>query len=248
VLDEQVPMDVAWKEAKKIGLRSKALEGKVIEYIESQQSRPESSIRPGINDRFMSGELDVSEWLGRFEVESREVFSSQKEVLDAIGLAPGSRVADIGAGTGFFARLFSEAVGDEGWVFAVDIAPSFITHIRQKSQDSRLTNLSPVLCSERSIDLPPKSIDVAFSSDTYHHFEYPQTTLSSIHRALRDGGTMVVVDFERIPGESREFILGHVRAGKKQVRGEIEAAGFEFVEEVMVSGFKENYFLRFKKR
>ena len=59
-------------------------------------------------------------------------------------------------------------------------------------------------------------------------------------------GTLIVIDFDRIPGKSREFILGHVRAGKGVFRSEIEAAGFEFVEEVELDGLKENYFLRFR--
>jgi len=58
---------------------------------------------------------------------------------------------------------------------------------------------------------------------------------------------LVVIDFERIPGKSRKFIMGHVRAGKKEFRSEIEAAGFTFVDEPKVEGLKENYFLRFKR-
>ena len=71
-------------------------------------------------------------------------------------------------------------------------------------------------------------------------------TLASIHRALRPGGTLVIVDFDRIPGVSREWLLGHVRCGKQQVIAEVEAAGFAFVEEVPL-GFEENYFVRFRK-
>ena len=61
------------------------------------------------------------------------------------------------------------------------------------------------------------------------------------------GDTLVVIDFERIPGKSREFILGHVRAGKEVFRSEIVAAGFRYVEEIKLPEFKENYFLRFRK-
>ena len=86
-----------------------------------------------------------------------------------------------------------------------------------------------------------------FACDTYHHFEYPQATLASIRRALRPGGTLVVVDFERIPGKTRPWLLDHVRCGKGQVIAEIAAAGFELVEEVPL-GLEENYFLRFVRR
>jgi hypothetical protein len=59
---------------------------------------------------------------------------------------------------------------------------------------------------------------------------------------------LVVVDFERIPEQSREWVLDHVRAGKDATRGEIEAAGFSFVEEIEIPGFEENYLLVFKKK
>ena len=111
-----------------------------------------------------------------------------------------------------------------------------------------MTNIMTVLCSDRSVKLPPESVDAAFVCDMYHHFEFPSSTLASIHRALKPGGTLIVIDFERIPGRSREFILNHVRAGKDVFRGEIEAAGFELGEEVDIPGFKENYFLRFSKK
>jgi predicted methyltransferase len=71
--------------------------------------------------------------------------------------------------------------------------------------------------------------------------------LASIHAALQPGGELVVVDFDRIPGVSREWLLTHVRADKKTVRKEIEAAGFRFVEDVPVAAFQENYLLRFRK-
>jgi ubiquinone/menaquinone biosynthesis C-methylase UbiE len=205
------------------------------------------SVKPGINSRFVDPALDVSEWLGRFEIESREVYAARETVLAACNIKPGFKVADIGAGTGFYSRLFAEAVDDKGWVFAVDISPRFLEHINQKSQEDNVSNVTSVLCTDRSTSLPPNSVDLVFICDTYHHFEYPQATLASIHRALKPGGSLVVIDFDRIPGKSREFILGHVRAGKDVFRGEIVTAGFRFLEEVNVPRFKENYFLRFRK-
>ncbi len=96
--------------------------------------------------------------------------------------------------------------------------------------------------------LPPRSIDIAFICDVYHHFEYPAESLSTIHQAMVPGGRLIVVDFERIPGVSRPWILGHVRAGKEVFRAEIAAAGFEFVEEIEIPRLQENYFLVFKRR
>lgn len=107
--------------------------------------------------------------------------------------------------------------------------------------------MTPILCGQDDVRLPPASIDAAFICDTYHHFEFPATSLASIYRALKPGGQVVVVDFERVPGVSSDWTLDHVRAGKEVFRAEIEAAGFEFAEEVEVEGLAENYFLRFRK-
>ena len=208
----------------------------------------EPSVKPGINDRFLDPELDVDEWIGRFEVESREVYTARNAVLAACEVRPGMRIADVGAGTGLYTRLFAEAVGSEGWVYAVEIAPRFLEHIEERASHDKLPNITCVLGSQDAIRLPPESVDLVFTCDTYHHFEFPASTLTSIHSALRPGGTLVIVDFERIEGVSRDWTIGHVRAGKPVVRREIEAAGFAFEREANVDGLSENYCLRFTKR
>jgi ubiquinone/menaquinone biosynthesis C-methylase UbiE len=208
---------------------------------------PEASVRPGINAAFLDPELKVDEWVDRFEVESREIYTSRHEIVRALKLQPGDRVADVGTGTGLFVAPLAEAVSPRGWVFAADIAPAFVNRVGQLAQAKRLRNVTPVLCGEDHVRLPPASIDLAFLCDVYHHFEYPFSSLQSIFDALVPGGELVVVDFERIPGKSRDWVLGHLRAGKEVFRKEIEVAGFEFVEETPMEGFTENYFLRFRR-
>lgn len=204
-------------------------------------------VKPGINDRFLDTTVDVSEWLGRFEIESREVYAARERVLDICDIKPGSVVADIGAGTGFYSRLFASAVGEEGWVYSVDISQNFLQHINDKSKEADVGNITAVLCTDRSVCLPPNSVDLAFICDTYHHFEHHESTLASLHKALKPGGTLVVIDFNRIPGKSREFLIEHVRAAKEVFQAEIVKAGFTFVEEVEVQAFEENYLLKFRK-
>lgn len=247
VLNDSISVEDARNEAKTVGLRSPGLEEKALAYIARRTDDSEKSVRPGINDRFLDPNLNVDEWIGRFEVESREVFAARKEVLKACGIKPGQRVADVGAGTGFFCRLFADAVGKEGWVYAVEIAPPFLEHINGKMRADNVNNFTSVLCSDRSVHLPPGSVDVVFVCDTYHHFEYPRSTLASIHRALKPGGTLIVIDFERIPGKSREFIVNHVRAGKEVFRSEIVGAGFKLADDVTIPALKENYLLRFTR-
>lgn len=205
----------------------------------------ESSIKPGVNAEFLKPELPVTQWVERFEREGREIYDQRARIAGAMGLRPGMSVADIGAGTGLFTPLFAEAVGTRGMVYAVDIAPDFVKHIEQRSLAAGLNNVRAVVCTERSVELPPNSVDVAFICDTYHHFEFPQSTMTSLHRALRRGGEVVLVDFKRIPGVSSEWTMNHVRAGQEVFEREIEAVGFRKVGEEDL--LKLNYFVRFQK-
>lgn len=208
---------------------------------------PEASVRPGINAEYMDG--DVSKWVERFEHEGREVYDHRQPIVAQMGLKPGMAVADIGAGTGLYTKMLADAVGPRGAVYAVDIAPGFVEHIRARAAAEGLENVEAVLCTERSVELPAASVDVAFAIDTYHHFEYPQSTLASIRKALRPGGQWIVIDFERIPGVSSEWILNHVRAGRETVIAEIEAAGFKLLSEGNEAPFlRQNYFLRFQRQ
>lgn len=208
---------------------------------------PPSATAEDINRDFLDPTLDPDAWVAKFEIESREVFTARKAIIAALRLEPGDRIADIGSGTGLYLQPFSERVGPDGRVYAVDISPRLVEFIECRVREERLGNVATVLSTADSTRLAPGSVTHAFVCDAYHHFvEYP-AMLASIHEALRPGGQLVVVDFDRVPGKSREWLLTHVRAGKEAVRGEIEDAGFEFVEEVEVEQFDENYLLRFRR-
>lgn len=211
-------------------------------------SLPEESVKPGINEDFLAADLDVGKFEQRFETESREVFAHRAKIAGLLGLRPGMRVADVGAGTGLFVWMFASKVGDTGKVYAVDIAEGFVHHIGGQAALRKVTNVVAVQCKEKSVELPAASVDLVFACDTYHHFEYPRNTLASIHAALAPGGELVVVDFIRIPGVSREWTLNHVRAGQEVVTAEIEAAGFAKVRDEDASFLKENYVMRFRKK
>jgi cyclopropane fatty-acyl-phospholipid synthase-like methyltransferase len=94
----------------------------------------EKSVRPGINDTFKNP--NVKDFVERFEIESREVFLKREDILGACGLKGGETLADIGAGTGLFTRMFSKAVGSQGRVIAVDISQNFLDHIQICSSGS----------------------------------------------------------------------------------------------------------------
>lgn len=204
----------------------------------------DTSVNPGINDSFR--DPNVKDFQERFEIESREVYAHRDEIVVACEIKPGSTVADIGAGTGLFTRLFSKAVGSEGKVLAVDISQNFLDHISLAAREARLTNIDTVLCKADSTELPPSSVDLAYICDTYHHFEFPMKTMASLHQALKPGGRVVLIDFRRVAGESTDWTMNHVRAGQEVFEKEVTEAGFRKVSE-KTGLLSENYFVIFEK-
>ncbi len=202
-----------------------------------------SAADPAINTPYTNPNFD--RWRATFEQHGREVYDQREAILSALHLTPGLVVADIGAGTGLFSRLMAREVGSEGRVYAVDIAPSFVAGIERTAREEGLENVVGVVNDQASIGLPADSVDRIFIADTYHHFEQPQAMLAAMWKALHSGGELVIVDFRRTPGVSSDWILAHVRAGEEVVRGEVEAAGFQFVESPGL--LQGNYFLRFRK-
>ena len=182
------------------------------------------------------------------ERDGREVYAARDQILAALALQPGQNVADVGAGSGLFTRLFAKAVGPTGTVYAVDIGEKLLAHIDAEAKAAGQTNIRTVLGTAHTTSLPSTTIDVVFISDTYHHFEYPEAMLASIKTALKAGGKLVIIDFKRVEGESSDWILKHVRAGQTTVVGEVEAAGFQQLDTVEVPGLAQNYFVVFAKR
>lgn len=203
----------------------------------------EQNVNPEINRHYEGAAF--KDWVGTFEREGREVYDKRNEVVKALNLKAGMNIADIGAGTGFYSLLFAREVGNVGNVFAVDITEDFILNINRRAAEANLKNIHGVLNTQKETLLAPNSIDLAFVCDTYHHFEYPQTMLESIYKALRPGGQLVIIDFMKQSGVSSAWVMSHVRADKKTVIKEIEQAGFKMQKE---SGLLQtNYFIWFVK-
>ena len=198
----------------------------------------EKSVQPGINKPYEK--VDLKAQIQRFEGEGRDVVKRKDEILAACGLKPGMHVADIGAGTGLFTRLFAPKVAPGGKVYAVDISKTFIEHIQKTCRDQKIDNVEGIVCPADSTNLPPRSIDLAFLCDVYHHLEFPQKTLASIRQALRPGGRLVVVEFHKA-GRMKD----HVRADKTTFTQEIVAAGFNLTDSRPLG--ETQYILQFQK-
>ena len=150
-----------------------------------------------LNRQFQDPNLDVQQFVQRFETDSREIFAQRQALVRAVDLRPGLAVADIGAGTGLFTWMFAEEVGPKGTVYAVEIAPAFLKSIGEHARQRGLEKVvKTVRSTQETTNLTPGSTDVAFVCATYHHFEHPEKVLASIHQALRPGGRLVVIDFD----------------------------------------------------
>ncbi len=204
----------------------------------------ERSLSPGINRNYQNP--DYAQWQAAFESEGREIFEQRHAIVDALKIKPGTVVADVGAGTGVLSLLFAQKVGPGGTVIAQDIAPEFLRGIEERARKAGLSQLRTALGREKDARLPANSVDLVFTSDTYHHFEYPQAMLASLHAALKPGGRLIIIDYEKIPGRSSSWVLGHVRADRETVIAEITSAGFE-LESRTHDFLRENYFLEFRR-
>jgi ubiquinone/menaquinone biosynthesis C-methylase UbiE len=206
----------------------------------------EKSVRPDANRRYR--ETEVDEWIKRFESAGREIFDQRQAIVAASGARPGMQVADVGAGTGLLSLLLARAVAPTGRVYAIDIIPKFLAHLDQEKARQHVDNVITRLGDERSVPLPDESVDLLFLCDAYHHFEYPRSMNRSMWKALRPGGTLVLIDYRRIPGKTPKNVLEHVRAGEEVFSAELIAAGFEKLAPTSpLPGLKENYLIRFRK-
>src|SRR5262245_4762584 len=136
----------------------------------------QESVAPGINQRFLEGQ-NFGEFVDQFEREGREIFDSRDAILKEVSLKPGMTVADIGAGSGLFTQLFAREVGPGGKVYALEINPVMVTSIVRRLQDEGYRNVEGQVSTAKTLPLAPASLDIAFTSDVYHHFEYPQVML-----------------------------------------------------------------------
>jgi predicted methyltransferase len=203
----------------------------------------EQNVNPGINNYYYDAEFE--HWVSVFERPGREVYDRRHDIVNALRLKPGMAVADIGAGTGFYTHLFAKQVGNSGQIYAVDISENFVQNILRAAKAQGLDNVKGIVNNQQNTKLPTNSVDLAFICDTYHHFEYPQTILASIHQALRPGGQLIIIDFRKQHGVSSGWVMSHVRANEATVIREVESAGFRLTEKSQL--LHENYFLKFTK-
>lgn len=137
----------------------------------------------------------ADEWAPRFDDPGRDAWQQPDRVVAALALAPGMVVADVGAGTGYFEKRLSEAVGPKGAVIAVDIEPDMIRYLGERAQREQTPNVEARLGAPDDPRLAPGSVDRILIVDTWHHIEDRVAYGKKLAAALKPGGAIFVVDF-----------------------------------------------------
>ena len=184
----------------------------------------------------------------KFESDDREIYTKRDEIVAALGCKPGMAVADIGAGTGLFTRLFAEKVGPTGeGLRGRYLAPVPGAHRRRSQETAAQTHVVTVQGSQDSTNLPPESVDLVFSAMSTITWK-SRTDARLDPAGTEPGGRLVVIDFDRVEGKSTAFVLKHVRASQEVFRKEIQSAGFVMLpRQGNAPRLDESFYLAFQK-
>jgi predicted methyltransferase len=176
-----------------------------------------------------------------FEDPGRDKRLQIDRVMDLLQIKPGSTVADIGAGGGWFSVRAARRVTPSGRVIAEDINPKAITYIEQRAQREHLPNIVPLLGTPDDPKLAPNSLDAALMLKVYHEIAHPQPLLAVLRAALKPGARFGIIDKN---GSGADHGLD-----EKILRAEVEHAGFVQVGRYdFTKADGQDYFLIFEKR
>ena len=163
---------------------------------------------------------------------ARDERQKPRELIKAMGLEPGMSVADVGTGVGYMLPFLSRRVGPAGHVIAEDIFDDFLASAKQRVQNLNLDNVTFVKGTETDPKLPEGAVDIVLALDVYHHFDYPDKMLAAIHKALKPGGKLVVVEYyKRSTAMANGRALTHIRLDMADVIKEIEGNHFHLLSE-----------------
>jgi len=182
---------------------------------------------PAAAQRPVHGRLFPPEELGLLEGPDRDAWQKPEQIMDALGIADGSVVADLGAGGGWFTIRLARRVGPNGQVYAEDIQPQMIESINRRVQREGLRNVTTVLGTPSDPRLPQGRVDAVLIVDTYHEMEDPVALLRNVREALSPKGRIGIVDFTREGGGPGPAMDERVDA--ERVIRDAEAAGLRVV-------------------
>ena len=161
----------------------------------------------------------------------RDEWQRVPEILAALGIKEGQRIADVAAGTGYLTKSLSRRVGTSGRVFAEEIGDQERRALRELAERDTLTNVEIIAGTETDPRLP-ENLDGAVVLNSYHEFTDYKAMLQGIKRALRPGGLLVLVDNAAGRGwfTERADQASHHAIDPKYVEAELREAGFEIAD------------------
>ena len=186
------------------------------------------------------------------EIGNRDEWQRPAAVMDALHIGPGSRVADIGSGTGYFTFHLAQRVGAEGRVYAVDVQRAALEDINRRAAALAFTHVTTILGTDNDPHLPPESLDVVLVVNTYHELRAYDAMMQGFWRSLKPGGLLAIIDCEALPGESSESYVRHHRVPSSAVRNEALRNGFRYLRTELgfvdpATPFSYWYFLVFER-
>jgi len=183
---------------------------------------------------------DADAWAKEFEDPARDAWQRPDEVVAALALPPDAKAADLGSATGYFAVRLARAL-PKGHVYGVDIEADMARYLTERARREGLGNLTAVLGEPADPKLP-EPVDLVLVVNTYHHISERTAYFRRLLGSLTPSGRVAIIDFRK--GQPMGPPEQH-RLEPAQVRQELEAAGYRFVEE---HGFLPNqYFLLFAR-
>jgi ubiquinone/menaquinone biosynthesis C-methylase UbiE len=192
------------------------------------------------------GRLFPPQDLGLLEAPDRDIWQHPDQVMDKLGIAEASVVADIGAGAGWFTIHLARRVGPNGVVYAEDVQSEMLAAIQRRVNALGLTNVKPILGKGSDPQLPARSLDAALMVDAYHEIDERGARVSMLRNlgnALRPNGRLGLIDFKLEgsgPGPDPEE-----RVSPEIVVSEAKAAGLELISQETFLPYQ--YFLIFKR-
>ena len=151
----------------------------------------------GAQERAGHGRLFPPEDLGALEGPDRDAYQKPEQVMDALGIADGSRVADLGAGGGWFTIRLARRVGPNGVVYAEDIQPQMLESIKRRVEREQLHNVRTVLGQAADPNLPAGELHAVLIVDTFNAFEQPVVVMQRVRESLRPGGRVGIIEYKK---------------------------------------------------
>jgi precorrin-6B methylase 2 len=162
------------------------------------------------------------------EAANRE--NKPEEILKTLALRQGQKIADIGAGGGYFSLRFAYAVGKQGAVYAVDTDSGKIEFIRKSAAEKGLGNVQVVLADKKSVTLPEK-VDLIFLRNVYHHLQNRVEYFAKLRESLNPDGRIAIVEHNRSGRFSFHRIFER-RVTRETIVEEMTKAAYRIAESI----------------